>query len=108
MEHRKQVAIKILRAISTSKIKRELFITNRLNHPNIVKILGVVRCSEAKTASMVLELVPHQDFRLIYPGFNTADIKHYMRELFSVDTMVTADPRLHPLPGNHAQGYQTS
>ena len=92
MEHRQSVAIKILRAISTSKIKRELFITNRLHNPNIVKLLGVVRCSEAKTASMVLEFVPHQDFRVIYPTFNTADIKHYMRELFSVDTLVTADP----------------
>lgn len=86
LDRHQQVAIKILRAISSSKIKRELFITNRLHHPNIVKLVGMVRCSEAKTASMVLEFVPHQDFRLIYPTFNTADIKHYMRELFSVDT----------------------
>ena len=91
MEHQQTVAIKILRAINTSKIKRELFVTNRLHHPNIVKLLGMLRCSEAKTASIVLEFVPHQDFRIIYPTFNTVDIKHYMRSLFSVDTVVIAD-----------------
>lgn len=44
IEHRKQVAIKILRAISKSKIKRELHITSSLKHDNIVKVIKLVRC----------------------------------------------------------------
>ena len=44
---------------------------------------------------MVLEFVPHQDFRVIYPTFNTADIKHYMRELFSTLNYIHSQGIMH-------------
>ena len=78
------VAIKILRAIAQTKIKREIFINSLLVHDNIARFVRAVRCSEAKTACLVLEYVPHQDFRQVYPSLNLSDIRHYAQLLFAV------------------------
>ena len=76
--------IKVLLPIKPTKIKREYHIMRTLKHPNIIKVLDVVRCSHLKTASYVLEHFPHCDFRELYPKLTLADIKCYMKQLFEV------------------------
>jgi len=78
------VAIKVLLPIKPSKIKREYNILTKLNHPCVIKILDVVRCSHLRTASFVLEYFPHQDFRELYQRINIKDIKFYGKQLFEV------------------------
>lgn len=50
-----------------------------LNHPNIIKIKDAVRDPLTKTASFIMELVPTLDHKVVFPKFNSQDIKFYMR-----------------------------
>lgn len=85
------MAIKVLLPIKPSKIKREYHILTKLNHPSVVKILDIVRCSHLRTASLVLEYFPHQDFRELYQRLSLKDIKFYGRQLFEVIIQVFRD-----------------
>lgn len=84
LKQKKKVAIKVLLPIRTEKIKREYHLAKSLNHPNIVKLLDVVRCPHLKTASFVFEYFEHDDFRELYPRLELEDIKIYMKQLLSV------------------------
>jgi casein kinase II subunit alpha len=54
-KNKEKVAIKVLLPISPLKIKREYHILKALNHPNIIKIVDVVKCAHLKTASVITE-----------------------------------------------------
>ena len=56
----------------------------QLSHPGIPKLLDVVRCEHMRTASLVLEHVPHVDWRELYPTLKIDDIRHYIRQLLEV------------------------
>jgi hypothetical protein len=83
-KRKQKVALKVLLPIKPSKIKREYHFLKTLNHPNIIKLVDVVKCSHLKTASLVTELFPHQDFRELYPTLSLKDIKFYTKQLFEV------------------------
>lgn len=77
-----EVAIKVFKPVKKARIKREVKIMNILNdHPNVVKILDVVRDSATKTPAMITEYV-HQgdssDVRKIFANFELEDIKNYI------------------------------
>lgn len=55
-----------------------------LKHPNIVKIKDAVRDPLTKTASFILELLPHDEFKTLYPKLSYEDIKFYISELLKV------------------------
>lgn len=78
---KEKVAIKVLLPIKPSKIKREYHILKHLSHPNIIRILDVVKCPHLRTASLVLEHFPHVDFRELYPRLGLDDIREYTRQL---------------------------
>ena len=72
----------MLLPVKPTKIKREFHLLRSLNHPNIIKVLDIVKCSHLRTASLVTEHFPHQDFRELYPTLSLKDIKFYMKQLF--------------------------
>ena len=51
---KKKVVLKVLLPIKPDKIRREVHIMQQLIHPNIPKLLDVVRCEHMRTASLVL------------------------------------------------------
>ena len=79
---KEKVAIKVLLPVKPNKIKREYHFLKTLKHPNLLKFKDIVKCSHLRTASLVTELFPHQDFRELYPTLNVQDIKIYMKQLF--------------------------
>ena len=81
VRNKNRVAIKALRPVKKDKIKREYFMLTTLSHPNIVKIKDSVRDSLTKTASFVLELIPHEEFKTLYPKLTLEDIRLYTREI---------------------------
>ena len=80
----KTVAIKVLLPIRKEKIKREYHLLKQLDHPNIIKLKDIVKCSHLKTTSLIMEYFPHQDFRTLYHTLSLPDIKLYMAQLFKV------------------------
>lgn len=80
----KSVAIKVLLPIRKDKIRREYHLLRQLDHPNIVKLRDIVKCSHLRTTSLVLDYFPHSDFRELYPSLALPDIKLYMTQLFKV------------------------
>ena len=74
--------------IKPEKIKREYHIMKHLNHPNIVKIQDIVKCSHLRTSSLIFEYVPHVDLRELTAKFCLADIKNYMKQLFYVQAII--------------------
>lgn len=81
---KEKVVIKVLLPIKPTKIKREYHILKQLDHPNIIKVLDIVKCSHLRTASLVFEPFEHQDFRELYPRLQLNDIKIYMKKLLEV------------------------
>ncbi len=63
MKSKQKVVIKVLLPIKPAKIKREYHFLKTLNHPNIIKLVDVVKCSHLRTASLVMEHFEHADFR---------------------------------------------
>jgi serine/threonine protein kinase len=53
---KEKVAIKVLLPINPVKIKREYHFLKTLKHPNIIKLVDIVKCSHLRTASLVTEL----------------------------------------------------
>ena len=51
---KKKVVLKVLLPIKPDKIRREVHLMQQLIHPNIPKLLDVVRCEHMRTASLVL------------------------------------------------------
>ena len=102
---KKHVAIKVLLPISPEKIKREYHIMRQLDHPNIVKLLDIVKAPHLRTSSFVFEHVDCVDFRELYPKLKYDEIRNYMRQLLSVTLFPKAGFGLFALEGDHAQGY---
>lgn len=84
IKNKQIVVLKILLPIKPSKIKREYHITKQLNHPNIIGLVDIVRCPHLRTATLVFEHFPHEDFRSLYPKLTLPDIRHYSRQLLQV------------------------
>ncbi len=53
LKNKKKVAIKVLVPIRPNKIRREYFITKSLDHPNIIKLVDTVKCSNLKITSLI-------------------------------------------------------
>jgi len=74
--------VKILKPVKKKKIKREIKILQCLaGGPNIIKLLDVVRDPQSKTPALVFEYVRNDDFKVLYPTLNDAEIRFYMHEL---------------------------
>lgn len=58
-------------------------------------MFDIVKCSHLKTASLVLEHFDHQDFRELYPTLELADIKCYMKQLFSALDYIHSNGIMH-------------
>ena len=82
---KKQVAVKVLVPIKPEKIKREYYILKKLHHPNIIKIVDIVKAPNLRTTSMVFENMPYVEYRDLYPKMAYNDMKNYMKQLFSVN-----------------------
>lgn len=78
----------MLLPISPAKIKREYHILKSLNHPNVIKIIDIVKCSHLKTASLITENFNHDDFRELYPKLTLPDIKFYLKQLLEVINLI--------------------
>ena len=76
-----EVAIKILKPVKKSKIRREIKIMNILNdHENVVKVYDVVRDTSTKVPAIITEYVNQGecDIKKIFSNFTSEDIKHYL------------------------------
>lgn len=102
----KPVAIKVLLPIRKDKIRREYHLLKQLDHPNIIKLKDIVKCSHLRTTTLVMEYFPHQDFRELYPTLSLSDIKRYMAQLFKVSSPLTSGIRLSALSRYHAPRHQ--
>ena len=51
---KKHVAIKVLLPIKPEKIKREYHLLKSLDHPNVIKILDIVKSAPLRTSSFIL------------------------------------------------------
>lgn len=58
-KNKEKVVIKVLLPIKPLKIKREYHFLSTLKHPNIIKLVDVVKCSHLRTASLVMEMFEH-------------------------------------------------
>jgi casein kinase II subunit alpha len=78
----KKFVIKVLKPVERKKMKREIKIMQYLSRaPNIVALLDVVRNSQNRTASLVLEYIYNEDFSTLYPRFVDYGIQYNIYEL---------------------------
>jgi casein kinase II subunit alpha len=77
-------AVKILKDASIRRIKRELFVLDRISGvPNVVNVLDVNLDPLTQTVSIVTNFVNAANFRLLYPRLSLADIRFYIFALLS-------------------------
>lgn len=78
-------AIKVLRNIAPFKIKRELFILNRLSRiDDVIHVRDVNRDSVSDTISIVTEYIRTDSHQVLYPKLTLSDIRYYMYKLLTV------------------------
>lgn len=80
-KNKERVAIKVLLPVKPIKIKREYHFLSTLKHPNIIRMVDVVKCPHLRTASLVMEMFEQEDFRELYPKLELGDIRCYMKQL---------------------------
>lgn len=74
--------IKILKPVRKEKIYREIKILQTLfGGPNIVKLFDVVRDPVSKTPSLVYELIPSIESKVLFQRLSDFDIRLYLFKL---------------------------
>jgi len=74
--------IKVLKPVKKKKIKREIkILQNIAGGPNVINLLDVVRDTNSKIPSLIMEYVHNTDFRVLYPKFTDFDVRYYIFEL---------------------------
>ena len=77
--------IKVLKPVKKKKIKREIkILQNIAGGPNVINLLDVVRDTNSKIPSLIMEYVHNTDFRVLYPKFTDFDVRYYIFELLKV------------------------
>eukprot|EP00009_Paramoeba_aestuarina_P014907 CAMPEP_0201532996 /NCGR_PEP_ID=MMETSP0161_2-20130828/51834_1 /ASSEMBLY_ACC=CAM_ASM_000251 /TAXON_ID=180227 /ORGANISM="Neoparamoeba aestuarina, Strain SoJaBio B1-5/56/2" /LENGTH=506 /DNA_ID=CAMNT_0047936713 /DNA_START=41 /DNA_END=1561 /DNA_ORIENTATION=- len=76
------VAAKLLKPVKMKKVKREVKILRNLSEgPNILKLLDTVQHKKTGALCLITEYVNNTDHRELYPTFEDADVRFYLREL---------------------------
>ncbi|KDQ53554.1 hypothetical protein JAAARDRAFT_39247 [Jaapia argillacea MUCL 33604] len=76
--------IKVLKPVSSKKIKREIkILRNVTGGPNIVALLDVVRDPSARYRSLVMEYVENVEWKFLFPRLTEVDVKYYTFQLLS-------------------------
>lgn len=79
---RKKVAIKILKGIGFSKIKKEILIIKYLQDiPNILKMYDVIKDDKSQTISLITEYEAPIKGKQLYPLLTIDEIRHLMFNL---------------------------
>lgn len=75
----KLVAVKLLKPVKRSKIRRELKILQLVqDSPDAVKLLEVVVDDGVNGPAFIFEFIENQDFRDVYKNLTKNDIQKYM------------------------------
>ncbi|TFK54010.1 kinase-like protein [Heliocybe sulcata] len=82
MVNDEKCVIKVLKPVSSKKIKREIkILRNITGGPNIVALLDVVRDPSARYRSLVMEYVENVEWKYLYPRLTEVDVKYYTFQL---------------------------
>jgi casein kinase II subunit alpha len=93
-EPSKKCVIKILKPVRIDKIRREISILEKLDHPNIIKLYDVVMNPETNFPALVMEYVDTGDLsrRELFHSFTNEDTQYYLYKI------------LHALDYAHSRG----
>lgn len=70
------VVVKILKPVKKEKIRREVKVLETLQGcPQIVQLVDIIADPSTKTPSIVMEYVPHIEFRTLYQDLSREEIK---------------------------------
>ncbi|OHT15796.1 Casein kinase II subunit alpha [Tritrichomonas foetus] len=71
-------AIKVLKNVVFQKVQKEIYLLQRLQGPNVVKLYDVIRDELTGTISIVTEYFHSESARKIYPIFSIEEIRYYI------------------------------
>lgn len=77
-ETSKKVAIKILKPIDIDKIRREISILRRLDHPNIIKLHDVIINPSTRFPALVMEHVDKGISNWLMDSLGHSDVQLYV------------------------------
>ena len=82
-EPSKKCVIKILKPVRIDKIRREISILKKLDHPNIIKLYDVVLNPATNFPALVMEYVDTGDLsrKELYDHFTEDDIAFYLYKI---------------------------
>lgn len=75
------VAIKVLKPVRQKKINREILVLKHLDHPNIIKMVDVVKDSDTLTYSIIFEYIEHQETRALINELSRKEFAFYTRQV---------------------------
>lgn len=76
------VAIKILKPVRQKKINREILVLKHLlNHPNVVKMIDVVKDGDSQSHSIIFEYIEHRETRLLFSELSKKEFVFYARQV---------------------------
>jgi casein kinase II subunit alpha len=83
-EPTKKLVIKLLKPVRIDKIRREISILQKLDHPNIIKLYDVVLNPGSNYPALIMEYVDTGDLSRhdLFDPFTDEDIKFYVYKLF--------------------------
>lgn len=80
---RAPVAIKVLKPVREKKIQREILVLRNLNHPNIVKMVDVVKDTDSQTFAIIFEYIQHKETRTLFTELNRTEFIGIMRRVLA-------------------------
>lgn len=82
MTNDETVAIKMLKPITKSKVKREIKILQNLQGgPNIIHLVDLIKGPRSKVPALVFEHVNNKSYQHLYPILTDYDIRFYTYEI---------------------------
>ncbi|ELQ73857.1 Casein kinase II, alpha subunit [Trachipleistophora hominis] len=77
------IAIKVLKPVRQKKINREVLVLKQLDHPNIVRMVDVVKDSDTHTYSIIFEYLEHRETRVLFTELSRKEFAFYAKQVLS-------------------------
>jgi casein kinase II subunit alpha len=79
--NKEKIVIKVLKPVGEAKIKREIMILRCLDHPNIIKLMDVVKDPYSNVHSLIFEHIEHSECIKLFESFTYRNIVDYSRQM---------------------------
>jgi casein kinase II subunit alpha len=79
--NKERIVVKALKPVGDAKIKREIMILRNLNHPNIIRLMDVVKDPYSSVYSLIFEYIEHSECIRLFETLTYKNVVDYSRQI---------------------------